>query len=212
MVAFLGFLALIGLFHKIDNSIWLTHSEYWVYPLQTLLCGLLLIKFWPAYSIERPRGPIFGLLVGIAVFLLWISPQAFLGFAPRTDGFNPISMFGNQAALYWPTVAFRFARLVLVVPLVEEIFWRGFILRYLIREDFDNVPMGTFSWLSFAVVTLAFAFSHAMPDWPAAIITGVLYNAVAYRTKSLATCVLGHATTNLLLGLWIMRTEQWGFW
>ncbi|PYK56850.1 MAG: hypothetical protein DME47_01125 [Verrucomicrobia bacterium] len=65
---------------------------------------------------------------------------------------------------------------------------------------------------SLAVVTVAFTFSHSRPDWPAAVITGALYNAVAYRTQSLASCVLAHAVTNLLLGLWIMQTRQLGFW
>jgi len=51
-----------------------------------------------------------------------------------------------------------------------------------------------------------------MADWPAAVITGGLYNLVAYRTKSLFTCVVTHSLTNLLLGVWIMQTKQWGFW
>ena len=49
-------------------------------------------------------------------------------------------------------------------------------------------------------------------DWPAAALTGALYNFVAYRTRSLSACVLAHALTNALLGLWILRTGQWGFW
>jgi uncharacterized protein len=110
------------------------------------------------------------------------------------------------------TIVFRFLRLVLVVPLLEEIFWRGFLLRFLVNENFDDVPFGKFSWLSFTIVALAFGFSHPRADWPAAMLTGMLYNWVAYRTKSLSTCVLTHAVTNLLLGLWIMKTGQWGFW
>src|SRR4029077_1018392 len=100
-----------------------------------------------------------GLAVGILVFGLWVSPQAVLGFPPRVDGFNP-DLLLPDLKLYWATVVFRFLRLVIVVPLVEEIFWRGFLLRYLINEKFDEVPFGTFSWLSFGVVTIAFAFSH----------------------------------------------------
>ena len=76
----------------------------------------------------------------------------------------------------------------------------------------QRVQVGTFSWLSFSVVTLGFGFSHSAEDRIAALLTGVLYNWVAYRTKSLASCVLVHAVTNFLLGLWIMQTRQWGFW
>jgi hypothetical protein len=99
-----------------------------------------------------------------------------------------------------------------VAPLVEEIFWRGFLLRYLISEKFVTIKIGTFSWLSFLVVTLLFAISHSRADWFAALVCGALYNLVAYRTRSLASCVVAHAVTNLLLGLWIMQARQWGFW
>ncbi|MGH8100236.1 MAG: CAAX prenyl protease-related protein, partial [Chthoniobacterales bacterium] len=115
-------------------------------------------------------------------------------------------------AQYWATVIFRFLRLVVVVPLIEEIFWRGFLLRYFVKEDFEHVQFGSFSWLSFGIVTALFGFSHSMADWPAALLTGAVYNGVAYRTKSLSSCVLTHALTNLLLGLWIMKTKEWGFW
>ena len=110
------------------------------------------------------------------------------------------------------TIVLRFLRLAVVVPFIEEIFWRGFLLRFLINENFERVPVGTFSLVSFIVVTVGFGFSHASEDWIAALLTGALYNGVAYRTKKLSSCILTHAVTNLLLGLWIMKTKQWGFW
>lgn len=211
MLLFVGLLALVGGLHTIDHAAWLSHCEYWIYPLQTILCGVLAIVFWREYPLSNPKRAFIGIGVGILVFVMWISPQAWFGFAARTEGFNP-EFFGRESALYWPNVGFRFLRLVVVVPLVEEIFWRGFLLRYLIREDFESIAIGTFSWVSFLVVAAAFAFSHSSADWAAAFVTGMLYNAVAYWTKSLSTCVLTHAITNLLLGLWIMHTGQWGFW
>ena len=102
--------------------------------------------------------------------------------------------------------------LVVVVPLLEEIFWRGFLLRELIHPDFTKVPFGTFSWASFGIVTAGFCLEHSPADWPAAILTGALYNLVAYRTRSLAACVLAHAITNLILSVYVMETKQWGFW
>ncbi len=148
--------------------------------------------------------------MGICVFALWIAPQAFLGLPPRTSGFNPQVL--PRPALYWFEVILRFGRLVLVVPFIEEIFWRSFLLRFLIDDNFDRVRFGTFSWLSFTIVTLGFGLSHSPADWAAAVLAGALYNAVAYRTKSLSSCIFAHALTNLLLGLWIMQTKEWGFW
>ena len=214
-VPFIVFAALLVLnsgLRKIDKQLWLTLPEYWVYPVQTLFCGALVVRFGRAYELGRPRRTGFALLIALVVFAIWISPQALLGFAPRRIGFNPLLLFDQRSPLYWLELVFRFARLVVVVPFVEEIFWRGFLLRFLIDENFERVPLGAFSWFSFAVVTIGFALSHSPPDWVAALIAGGLYNAVAYRTKSLSSCIFAHAITNLLLGLWIMQTKQWGFW
>jgi CAAX prenyl protease-like protein len=208
------FLLLLGLrdvLARIGGPFWVNSAAYWIYPTQTILCGGLIAWFWQEYSLNWPQRTGFGVAIGLLVFFLWISPQAFFGFAPRLIGFDP-TIFADRKLLYWTTIFFRFLRLVLVVPLVEEIFWRGFLLRFLVDERFNTVPFGKFSWTSFAIVSLAFGFSHPSADWPAAIVTGMFYNGVAYVTKNLSTCVLTHAVTNLLLGLWIMRTGQWGFW
>jgi hypothetical protein len=149
--------------------------------------------------------------VGFFVFAIWTSPQYF-GWAPaRRDGFNP-DVFAPDSAAYWATVFFRFLRLVIVVPLVEELFWRGFLMRYLISENFTKVPFGTFRWAAFSITAAGFMLEHSSTDYAAALICGIIYNAVACWTKSLGSCVFVHAVTNLFLGLYIMFTKQWGFW
>lgn len=211
MILFLLLFAPVSLLPKTGNSFWLRSPEFWVYPAQTFLCAGMLLWFRREYEWHRLHGIIFTLVVALLVFVLWISPQAFMAFAPRTDGFNPDLLTAGSAGYGW-TLGLRFLRLVVVVPFVEEIFWRGFLLRYLIAEDFANVPFGKFSWLSFSAVVLGFTLAHRSPDWPAAFVTGILYNLIAYRTRSLTSCILAHAVTNLCLGLWIMQTKQWGFW
>ena len=211
VAAFLILLAVGKTIQQVNGAFWSDSPEYWIYPAQTIFCGVLLIRFWREYGVRAPRRIIFSAAIALLVFAVCISPQALLGFPPRLDGFNP-EIFSGQPAAYWTTIFFRFLRLVVVVPLVEEIFWRGFLLRYLVSEKFHTIPFGAFSWLSFAVVTLGFGFAHARVDWVAALISGALYNWVAYRTKNLASCVVTHAITNLLLGFWIMKTGQWGFW
>ena len=209
MVVFVVLLGLGSVLRKAGGHFLLSAAEYWIYPVQTILCGALLIWFYREYRFQRPLRAGFAIAIGILVFLLWIAPQGLLGFSTRADGFNP-DLFAASPKIYWTTVVFRFLRLAVVVPFIEEIFWRGFLLRYFIDENFERVPFGTFSWPSFLIVTLIFGFSHSLPDWPAALLTGAIYNVVAYRTRSLSACVLTHAVTNLLLGLWIMHTKQWG--
>jgi CAAX protease family protein len=207
----LALLAFCQLVTAHGHAFVLRHAEFWIYPAQTILCGALLLWFRRCYEFHRLKNVGLTLLIAFAVFVLWIAPQQFFHFAPRTIGFDP-EILGKNRAVYWSTISFRFLRLVVVVPLMEEIFWRGFLLRFVIDEHFERVPFGKFTWPSFAIVTLAFTFSHSRPDWPSAFIAGALYNVVAYRTRSLASCVLAHVATNLLLGCWVMQTHQWGFW
>jgi uncharacterized protein len=211
MAVFLAFLAVGQWLPSFGNAFVLQHAEFWIYPLQTVCCGALALWFRRSYDFNRVRRVAFTIFIATAVFFIWIIPQQFLGFSPRTIGFDPTLLQSNQA-IYWLTVALRFLRLLIVVPFVEEIFWRAFLLRFLIDENFERVPFGKFSLLSFAVVMVAFAFSHSRPDWPAALGAGALFNLVAYRARSLGSCILAHTFTNGLLGLWIMHTRQWGFW
>ncbi len=213
-IAFLAAMAVdfvVG--HFGGGSAWwvIDKPRYWIYPLQTFVCAVVLFRYWRHLDLRLPRGAGFATFIGIAALVIWIAPQQWMGKPPRLTGFDP-AFFGAEGWPYHLNVALRFLRLVIIVPLVEEIFWRGFLLRYLIKEDFTQVPFGTYSAMSFAIVTLGFTLEHAPADWPAAALTGVLFNLVAYRTRSLSACVLTHAVTNALLGIFVLRTGQWGFW
>src|SRR5262249_38298188 len=138
--AFLLLLGLVPLLSQPGGSFWRAHPAFWVYPLQTCVCGALLI-WWRGNYRFRPynlAGLFFGTLTGAVIFIVWISPQIIFGGAPRLAGFNP-TMLGDSNVAYAATLVMRFARLVIVVPFIEEIFWRGFVLRCLVREDFESV-------------------------------------------------------------------------
>ncbi len=215
---FMGFLALNGLVTKlaIDLSgdtvpFWLSYPEYWIYPLQALVCGGVMIYCWRQYDFNGIQRPLGTVLMGLLVLAIWIAPQFFPESEGRPEGFDP-TLFENDPALYWATVGMRFLRLVVVVPFLEEIFWRGFLMRYMVNEQWRGVAFGTYRPLAFLGVALLFALAHAGPDFWVALITGLLYNALACWTRSLGACVLAHAITNLILGIYIMQTGQWGFW
>ncbi|MDR1305632.1 MAG: CAAX prenyl protease-related protein [Verrucomicrobiales bacterium] len=203
---FIGLLALelVPLTARVD-------ARYVVYPLQTLVCAGLLWRYWRFYQFNGIKNVGFTVGIGVLVFVLWIAPQVFLGVAPRVAGFNP-NVLAEAPLLYWGNLTMRFLRLVVVVPLIEELFWRGFLLRYLIGSPVDKIPFGKFTWWSFLLVSVGFMLEHQGADYAAALVTGALYNWVAYRTKSQGSCVLAHAVTNLLLGIYIMVSGQWGFW
>ncbi len=182
-----------------------------IFPIQTLVCGALLLFFWRRYDFGDVKKICFATAIAILVFVIWISPQALFHIAARRDGFDP-TLFQNNHPLFVTVLSLRFVRLVIVVPLLEEIFWRGFLLRELVDRDFEQVPFGTFSLFSFTAVSVLFALAHSGPEFVSALVTGAAFNFVAYRTRSLASCFFAHAATNLLLGIYVMQTRQWGFW
>jgi CAAX prenyl protease-like protein len=206
---------------------WLTSPQIWLYPLQTLVCGAVLWAFWRHYQFRPFAGLGLGLLCGIAGIALWIAPgwlyQHFgmsdgwwkhFGFADRDSGFDPAIIKQHSVVAWVGFFVMRFLRLVVVVPLVEEIFWRGFLMRLLVDPDgdFERVPFGTHHNPSLVVVTTLFVLAHAPVDYLGATLYGLLAYWVAIKTKSLGACVLMHAVANLLLGIYVVSTQQWGYW
>jgi CAAX prenyl protease-like protein len=218
-IAFYGVLLLGELVRKLfdGHAHWAVSSpQYWIHPIQIIVCGAMLVHYWPHYEWRPPRRVAFTVIIGIVAFVLWVSPLAyivehFFPKAARVPGFDP-AFFGAEGWPYFLNVGCRFVRLVIIVPLVEEIFWRGFLLRWWIRDEFTVVPFGTYQRTSFFLVTFLFMLEHTPADYPAALLTGALFNFVALHARSLSSCVLVHAITNLLLGIYILRTGQTGFW
>ena len=131
-----------------------------------------------------------------------------LGAAGVSQGFNPDLLPGRNVQI--TMTIFRIAGAVLVVPLMEELFWRSFLIRYIIDKNFDTVPMGTFTWASFLFTVVLFGFEHNYIL--AGIMAGIIYNLLLYKTRSLAHCVLAHAVTNLALAIYVVSTGKWQFW
>jgi uncharacterized protein len=232
LLLFMAISALVAPF-KTENSAlpWYQQApEHWLYPLQILAVGALLFWCRAHYTLRPWRGMGLAVLLGVAGIAVWVLPAQlylawhsagatepawweWLGIVERTQGFTP-TLFPEHSSAYWLTVLLRFARMVLIVPLVEELFWRSFLMRYLQAGEklFTRVPFGKHSWVAYAVVTLAVTFIHSTEDWAAAFIWGSLMYLLAVKTRSLGACVLMHAVGNLVLGLYIMKTQQWGFW
>ena len=231
LVLFMLFTEVTGFF-RLENSgaEWYVRApEHWVYPLQCVALGALLWAWRKNYVLSPWTGIVLAIgsaVAGIAVWLVpgmlyerWIGAGSapawweWLGLVPHKDGFNP-GVFAQHSAAWWGTVLMRFVRMVVIVPLVEELFWRGFLMRYVQAGDKSilSVPFGQHSWPSFWITTVAVTLVHHTSDRPAAFIWGCLMYGVAVRTKSLGACVIMHSVGNLLLGLHIMNTQQWGYW
>ena len=198
--------ALLAMFTCID--LFYHMSRLLTYPIKTVLVAASLLYFWDAYKQEiRFSFSWLAVISGVVVFLIWVLPE---GLYPQIghSEFNPYEQASGYAV--YVVIAFRLIGASLVVPLAEELFWRSFALRFLIKSDFKSIPLGQFSWFSFIFISLLFGFEHHR--WLVGIIAGMVYAGVLYRSKNLFVPILSHAITNFLLGLFVLSSHQWSFW
>ena len=185
----------------------------WAYTLKMVTITTVLLLNRRALLAIKPSwsGLKRALVVGIVVFVQWIVldrviPYPHIG--SRT-AFNPIELFSDNRTLA-VFLAIRLFGLIALVPVIEELFWRGFALRYFTDEDFESVPVGVFSTSAFWIVTLGSAATH--PEWLVALIAFTLYAWLLKSTRSLFPVIVAHATSNAALGAYILVTHDWQYW
>lgn len=148
--------------------------------------------------------------IGLAVFVAWVGIDRLIDY-PRLGGRTGFDPRGLQGGPWWEVfLAVRLYGLVLMVPVMEEIFWRSFLLRFLTRQDFQQIPVGTFSAFALWVMVAASALAH--PEWVAAVIASLAYALWLRRTRSLFAAIVAHASTNAALGGYVLATREWHYW
>ena len=214
---FMAFIGLDEVLRFLSKQGLITLGEttlYYLYPLKVMVVACLLYRYMREYQelklkeLAKFLTTITVCLAGLLVFFLWIHMDWTLGIAEKPRGFNPTLLPGGWVRVVM--TMFRVGGAVLVVPLMEELFWRSFLIRKLIDENFLKVPVGSFSWASFLLTVALFGFEHNYIL--AGMMAGIIYNLILYRTKSIANCVLAHAATNLALALYVLSTGKWQFW
>jgi uncharacterized protein len=185
-----------------------------LYPVKAVVVALVLFYFRKEYrefcwqDLVQGKQMAAALLVGLATCALWVVTDWTNPVSGVPQGFNPASFSEGPVRVLMTST--RIAGAVLVVPLMEELFWRSFLLRYLIDQDFESVPVGSFTWPSFLATTVLFGLEHHFIV--AGMLAGAVYSLLLYRTRSLALCVLAHAVTNLALAGYVLYTGKWYFW
>jgi len=159
---------------------------------------------WPANSGFRIW--VTAIAAGILVFVAWINLTAGWMVMGEAIGFDP----SDNNEMDWFLVAVRLIGAVLVVPVMEEIFWRSFLMRWLDHPDFLAVNPAQVGLKAFCVTAVLFAVAHSL--WLAGLFAGIVYNLLYMRSGTLWSPILAHATTNGVLGIWIIYTGSWGFW
>jgi CAAX prenyl protease-like protein len=185
--------------------------------------------FWVVWLFRHHYPPLgkthlgLGLLVGLLATCVWVGGQHLLD-GVQVGGFNlggalwgggevqdPRDEFGAGLA-FWGHAVVKIARAVTIVPIVEELFWRGFILRAFVSWDrFDEVPLGKFTWFAFLGSSLLSTLQHPS-NWAVSIACWMIYNGLFYWKKSLRCLMVTHAVTNLALYTYVLLRSDWRFW
>lgn len=195
-----------------QDSTWL--DPRWVYGLSVLIVGGSIAYFWREYrELASGSGPsllqaVVALMVGAVVFKLWIlltEPWMMLG--QPTASFRPVDAEGQ---LQWGLVAVRWIGAALLVPVMEELFWRSFLMRWIDNPDFEKVDPSEVSPKAMVLSTLVFMLAHT--QWLGAIVAGLAYAWLYRYTRSLWAPILAHAVTNGVLGIWVVVYGNWQFW
>jgi CAAX prenyl protease-like protein len=181
----------------------------WSYPVRTVLVAIAIVVLAKWMKPEGDLAPAMSIGMGILVLVLWILPEGMFSWLVigETTVFNPHEEFTRQQAFVW--IGFRLAGTAIIVPIVEEFFWRGFLIRWLVKPNFEKVKMGTFTWYSFLATSGLFALEHNR--WAVGLMAGVFYNLLYIKTGSLKACIVAHAVTNLGLGIYVLVTGEWVF-
>ncbi len=185
-----------------------------LYTIKTISVGAL-IWYW-RHSYRRDLSPKLSsgdigtaVICGLIVLIIWIVPENILyQFAPGHQ-FNPYALSRTSAGAYG-LIFIRLSGSAVIVPIMEELFWRAYLMRYLIDPDFHSVPMGTFTWLSFTGVAVLFGLEHHRII--VGIVAGLFYGGLLIRRKNLKAVILAHGVTNFGLGIYVLLSSRWAFW
>lgn len=185
-----------------------------VYAVKTLIVTAALIWASRAWRHEiKFKGSILipAIGAGIIGFLGWVGINEAIPFGHYGSrvGYNPLDELERQWIL--PFLAVRLFGMVIIVPIMEEVFWRSWLLRYATNQDkWASLPIGTFSIAAFFVVCGLFAAAH--PEWLVAFLFAALMAGLLRYTKSLLACIIAHGVTNLALAGYVLFTDDWKYW
>ena len=193
-------------------------ARYWFYLAKTLLGAWMVWEMWPLVEEMRWKFSFIGILAGIVGFAVWVWLDDLVRWMGINPGFLKLKLPGapwNPHEHFAPNLAYTFiaTRILgstLVVPMLEEVFYRSFLYRYIAKKDFERVPVGYFLWIPFIATSVIFGFAHR--EWLAGILCGLLFQWLVCWERRLGDAMLAHAITNLLLGIWVVWKDEWHFW
>ena len=208
-------------------------DPYWIYVSRTVLGAGLIWAMWPLVKEMRYQISWEAVVVGVAVFVMWVAIDStyphmsllltaggdlarrvgvgfLVGAGAAVIPWNPFASVGDDTALGWFFVTVRVLGSSLVVPPLEEVFFRSFLYRSIAKADFQSVSWTYFSWRSLLTTAVLFGFIH--DAWLSGILCAFGYQWLVIRKNRLGDAITAHAITNWLLGIWIVWNGAWSLW
>jgi CAAX prenyl protease-like protein len=208
VLPFAVFIALLGLQQLVPVPVWV---RFVASMAAIVAVSLPVLK-------GRPSQPLLSVLVGVLVFAIWVGPDA-ISPSWRHSVLFDNSVIGHPAANTPPDskndgvfLLFRIAVSVVAVPILEELFWRGWLMRWIIEPNhFERLPLGAYTPMAFWVVAVLFASEHGS-FWDVGLLAGIIYNWWMVRNRNLWDCIIAHAVTNGVLAAWVVMGNHWQYW
>lgn len=186
----------------------------WLYGIRAALVAGLLFVFWPSFTeltaARRPSIKQLGLALaaGLLVLVLWLLLDfGVFVLGQSGSGFEPLASDGS---VDWSLALMRLAGSALVVPLMEELFWRSLVMRWLEEADFSLVDPARIGLRAVLLSSIVFGLEHS--QWAAGMLAGLVYGWLYIRSGNLWVAIAAHAVTNAGLGLWVLASGAWYFW
>jgi uncharacterized protein len=188
--------------------------RYWIYLARTLIGAWCVWEMRSLVPEMRWKISWEGAVVGVLMVVVWVGLNPYYPpntlIMKQTPPWTPFKEFEAVPALGWFFFLVRTLGTTFVVPQLEEVFWRSFLYRYLVKIRFEELPLGTLHWLSLIVTSTLFGLQHF--QWLAGILCGLSFQFLVIRKKRLGDAIFAHAVTNFLLSLWVFWKGDWQFW
>lgn len=213
------FIAYIAPFAVFVGMMALDHAlglpAQWFYLVRAVAVTLTILLVSRRVLPLRPSMPLASIVIGIAVFVIWVAPDLLFGYRHFWLFENSVmgkAVSSTPEALRHDTwfLVMRVFVSSMLVPILEELFWRGWLMRWLVNTDFTCVPYN-YVRSAFWIVALLFASEHG-PYWEVGLAAGAIYNWWVIRTKNLADAMLAHGVTNGILWAYVLMTGKWEYW
>ena len=186
----------------------------WIYALQAGMTASTLILFgrsyselWQAQPALSVKASAMSILIGAVVFVAWVNLDVPILSLGNGRGFDPR---GSDGTINVAWMAVRITGAALIVPVMEELFWRSLVMRWLVQKDFLSLPPRLVGWSAVFLSSLVFGFEHSL--WIAGIVAGLAYAALYRQTGTLWSAIIAHAVTNFMLGCWVVYSGRWQLW